>query len=84
MGGGGGEVQGGAKSTNVFSCEALSYAHIFAAINALNLFLIPSSPRKPGGGFTFEVQQLMAEDLCRGFEFETFAWRIVVGWQRLH
>jgi hypothetical protein len=37
-----------------------------------------SSRRTPGGGFTFEVQQLLAEDLCRGFVSETFARRIVV------
>ena len=42
-------------------------------------FLSPR--RKSGGGFTFEVQQLLAEDLCRGFVAETFARRIVVGLQ---
>ncbi len=33
------------------------------------------------GGFTFEVQQLLTEDLCRGFVSETFAWGVVVGQQ---
>ena len=38
-----------------------------------------SSRRKPGGGFTFEVQQLAHEDLYRGLEVKAFSRCIVVG-----
>src|SRR4249920_1753952 len=37
-----------------------------------------SSPRKRGGGFTFEVQQF-AEGLCRRLEVKAFSWSVVVG-----
>ena len=36
---------------------------------------------KPEAVRTFEVQQLLAEHLCRGFVAETFARRVVVGLQ---
>jgi hypothetical protein len=39
-----------------------------------------SSPRKRGGGFTFEVQQFV-EHLCRCFEVKAFPWGVVVGTQ---
>ncbi|WP_210164297.1 hypothetical protein, partial [Bradyrhizobium sp. WSM2254] len=44
--------------------------------------LIPlptSSWRRPGGGFTLEVQQLRGEGLCRGSEVKAFARGVVVG-----
>jgi hypothetical protein len=37
-----------------------------------------SSRRKSGGGFTFEVQQLFAEDFSRGVEVKTLSGGIVV------
>src|SRR5262245_45943879 len=37
-----------------------------------------SSRRKPGGGFTFEVQQLSGEDLGGGLEGEAFSGCVVV------
>ncbi|MFT5556870.1 MAG: hypothetical protein ACI9P3_006321, partial [Bradyrhizobium sp.] len=39
----------------------------------------PSSRRKPGGGFTLEVQHLSSKDLCRGPEVKAFARGVVVG-----
>jgi hypothetical protein len=39
-----------------------------------------SSPRKRGGGFTFEVQQFV-EHLCGCFEVKAFSWGVVVGAQ---
>ena len=39
---------------------------------------IPSCQRKLAGGFTFEVQQLLAEDLSGGLEVKALAWRMVV------
>ena len=41
-------------------------------------FNIPSSRRKPGGGFTFEVQQLFNEDLSGGVEVKTLSGSIVI------
>ena len=38
----------------------------------------PSFPRKREGGFTFEVQQLFAEDFGWGVEVKAFAGRVVV------
>ncbi|MFT5557341.1 MAG: hypothetical protein ACI9P3_006802, partial [Bradyrhizobium sp.] len=38
-----------------------------------------SSWRKPGGGFTLEVQHLSSKDLCRGPEVKAFARGVVVG-----
>src|SRR5690242_2816427 len=43
------------------------------------LFHNPSSRRKPGGGFTFEVQQLADEDLSRGLEVKALSGCVVVG-----
>src|SRR5262249_1086747 len=40
---------------------------------------LSSSRRKPGGGFTFEVQQLSKECLGWGLEVEAFSRGIVVG-----
>ena len=39
--------------------------------------LLTSSPRKRGGGFTFEVQQVTGEYLGRGFEAKALSWRVV-------
>src|SRR3990170_7495386 len=41
--------------------------------------LFPSSPRKRGGGFTFEVQQLAEEDLSWGLEVQALSGGIVIG-----
>jgi hypothetical protein len=32
----------------------------------------------PEGGFTFEVQQLLAEDLCRGSVVKAFSRRVII------
>src|SRR5580765_4881701 len=39
----------------------------------------PSFRRKPEGGFTSEVQQIMAENLCRGLVVETLSRSVIIG-----
>src|SRR5436309_15256634 len=38
-----------------------------------------SFPRKREGGFTFEVQQVTAENLCRGFVVKTLSRSVIIG-----
>src|SRR6266498_3954251 len=39
----------------------------------------PSFRRKPEGGFTFEVQQVTAKNLCRGFVVKTLSRSVIIG-----
>src|SRR5262249_52356123 len=55
------------------SARLLKFSHYLSASRS-------SSPRKRGGGFTFEVQQFV-EHLSRCFEVKAFAWGVVVGSQ---
>src|SRR5438445_12649082 len=38
-----------------------------------------SCRRRPAGGFTFEVQQVTAENLCRGFVVKTLSRSVIIG-----
>ena len=38
-----------------------------------------SFPRRREGGFTFQVQQFMAENLCRSFVVKTLSRRMIIG-----
>ena len=48
--------------------------------NSINKSVPHSSsfPRSREGGFTFQVQQFMAENLCRGLVIEAFSRSVII------
>ena len=70
------DIANGDNRHSAIVSNSLTYSLVFET-----LLSDPSSQRMLGGGFTFEVQQLLTEDFCRSFKFEAFARRVVVDLQ---